>query len=59
MLLYVGGLNPDGSASKRPVLGYGESFRRKGVVCKSRSTGLACKRGAHGFFLSRDERRYF
>jgi hypothetical protein len=59
LLLYIGALNPDGSAWKRPVLEYGETFRRKGFVCKSRSTGLTCKRGAHGFFLSREKQRYF
>jgi hypothetical protein len=59
LLLYVGGLNPDGSTSKRPVLEYGETFRRKGFVCKSRSTGLTCKRRSHGFFLSREEQRYY
>ena len=38
---------------------YGKTWRRNGDRCVSRSTGLTCRRGAHGFFLSRDSQRYF
>jgi hypothetical protein len=36
-----------------PVLAYGKTWRRGGFVCTSQADGLTCRRGAHGFFLSR------
>jgi len=44
----------------KPVLGYGETWRRQGFTCRSRSVGLTCRntRG-HGFFLSRQRWRVF
>jgi len=57
--LYVGGYNPDGSSSRRPVLGYGDTWQRKGFSCTSRRSGLTCERGEHGFELARAQRRYF
>ncbi len=59
LALAVDGVKPDGSTSKRPVLDYGETFRRKGFTCTSRSSGLTCKRRSHGFVLSREAQRYF
>jgi len=39
---------------KAPVLGYGSSWRGRGVTCTSRRTGLTCRnRSGHGFFMSR------
>jgi hypothetical protein len=36
-------------------LAYGHKWRRKGIVCRSRRSGLRChNRKGHGFFLSRD-----
>ena len=57
--LYIGGYNDDGSQDKRPVLRYGKSWKRGGYRCVSRSTGLTCRRGSHGFFVSRESQRYF
>ena len=57
--LYIGGYNDDGSQDKRPVLRYGKTFKRGGYRCVSRSTGLTCRRGSHGFFVSRESQRYF
>ena len=57
--LYVSGFNENGKRDKRPVLGYGKTWRRDGYRCVSRSSGLTCRRGAHGFFLSRESQRYF
>ena len=58
--LPISGYNGEGRAySKRPVLGYGKTWKRSGFTCVSRSTGLTCRRGSHGFFLSRESRRLF
>jgi hypothetical protein len=39
-----------------PVLGYGQRWRRDGIVCVSRRSGLRCRNHFdHGFFLSRDD----
>ena len=39
-----------------PELAYGKKWRRKGIVCVSRTSGLRChNRKGHGFFLSRDD----
>jgi hypothetical protein len=43
----------------RPVLGYGRTWRRGGYTCVSRSTGVSCRRGSHGFFLSRERQHYY
>jgi len=60
LLLYIGGYTDDDTPrAPRPVLAYGERFERRGYTCTSRRTGLTCKRGAHGFFLSRERQRLF
>ena len=42
------------------VLAYGHSFRRTGIECTSRFTGLTCSNeSGHGFFLSRQSWRRF
>jgi hypothetical protein len=42
------------------VLGYGQTWRRGGFSCVSRSTGLTCTNlSRHGFFLSRERSRLF
>ena len=58
--LPISGYNGEGEPySKRPVLKYGKTWKRDGYTCVSRSTGLTCRRGSHGFFLSREKRRLF
>jgi hypothetical protein len=54
-------LAADGDLPKaaRPVLGYGRTWRRGGYTCVSRSTGLTCRRGSHGFLLSREKQSYY
>jgi uncharacterized protein DUF6636 len=43
-----------------PVLAYGHSWRRGGISCTSRPTGLTCSnRSRHGFFLSRQKWQVF
>jgi len=38
------------------TLKYGAKWKRNGIVCRSRRTGLRChNRKHHGFFLSRDD----
>jgi hypothetical protein len=38
------------------TLKYGAKWKRNGIVCRSRRSGLRChNRNHHGFFLSRDE----
>ena len=60
LLLSIGGWNGEQQPrDPRPVLRYGKRFERRGYTCKSRSTGLRCTRGAHGFFLSRERQRLF
>jgi hypothetical protein len=42
------------------ILSYGSSWKRAGLVCVSRRTGLTCtNRSRHGFFLSRERWRVF
>jgi hypothetical protein len=42
------------------VLRYGQTWRRGGLNCTSRVTGLTCRNGVgHGFFLSRASWRVF
>jgi hypothetical protein len=42
------------------VLPYGSTWRRSGIVCTSRATGLTCKNASgRGFFLSRQRWRRF
>ena len=56
----ISGYNGEGREySRRPVLGYGKTWKRSGFTCVSRSSGLTCRRGSHGFFLSRESRRFF
>ena len=52
LLNSIGGYNgEDVPRSKRPVLAYGDVFEKRGYRCKSRDTGLTCRRNGHGFFL--------
>jgi hypothetical protein len=45
---------------RAPVLAYGHSWRRGGISCTSRPTGLTCSnRSRHGFFLSRQKWQLF
>ena len=42
------------------TLEYGSKWKRNGIVCTSKTTGLRCRNGkGHGFFLSRDKWRKF
>ena len=42
------------------ILAYGQTWRRGGFRCTSRTTGLTCtNRSGHGFFLSRQRWRLF
>jgi hypothetical protein len=42
------------------ILGYGRTWRRNGIVCRSATTGLTCRnRSGRGFFLSRARWRVF
>jgi hypothetical protein len=59
LLLVIGGYDlRDETVTRRGVLPYGRTFRSGGYSCTSRSTGLSCRRGAHGFFLSRERQSY-
>lgn len=43
-----------------PVLAYGGKWKRKGIMCRSRRSGLTCTNKLdHGFFLSRNSWRTF
>jgi hypothetical protein len=43
-----------------PVLAYGSTWRRGGIVCASRAAGLTCENASgRGFFLSRQRWRRF
>ena len=43
-----------------PILRYGRTWRRGGIVCRSRRTGLRCSnRSGHGFTLARQAWRIF
>ena len=45
---------------RRAVLAYGTTWRKRGITCRSRSVGLACRNAAgHGFFLSRERWQRF
>ncbi len=48
-------VNPSGSpcCGRTEILNTGNSWSLDGFVCTVRDGGLACKRGAHGFFISR------
>ena len=47
-------------AANARVLGYGTSWRGRGITCTSRRIGLTCKnRKGHGFFLTRAHWRAF
>ena len=46
--------------SRFRVLPYGSTWRRDGIACRSRTTGLTCTNAAgRGFFLSRERWRIF
>jgi hypothetical protein len=59
LLLLIVGFRPSGGRSPRPTLAHGRTWSRSGYTCRSRTSGLTCRRGAHGFFLSRKRQRYF
>jgi len=43
-----------------PVLRYGRTWRRNGIVCVSRRSGLRCRNtDAHGFEINRSRQRLF
>jgi hypothetical protein len=45
---------------KAPLLAYGRTWRRDGIVCRSQTTGLRCmNRSGHGFTLARGAWRTF
>jgi hypothetical protein len=45
---------------RTPILRYGTTWRRAGIVCRSRRTGLRCTNGrGHGFVLARERWRVF
>lgn len=41
----------------KPQLPYGRTWSRGWIACVSRTTGLTCRSGRHGFFLSREKWR--
>jgi hypothetical protein len=44
----------------QPILAYGATWRRRGFLCTSASSGLTCRNtSGHGFFLSRERWRRF
>jgi Family of unknown function (DUF6636) len=55
LLLYLGGWTPSGKREARPTLAYGSVWQRSGYRCVSKTTGLECRRGNHGFLLSKDK----
>jgi hypothetical protein len=59
LLLLIVGFRPTGGRSPRPVLSHGRTWRRSGYTCRSRASGLTCRRGGHGFLLSRKRQRYY
>lgn len=60
ILLLIGGYDPNTNQTKRPrTLAYGKTFRSAGYTCASRKSGLTCRRGTHGFFLSKERQRLF
>lgn len=52
-----GGTFAAGTQPATPVLAYGATWRRGPFACTSRSTGVTCRAGAHGIFLSRQSWR--
>ncbi len=46
-------------ADKRPTLRYGANWRHGGYRCVSKRTGVECRRGSHGFRLSREATRLY
>jgi hypothetical protein len=46
---------------RAPILAYGRSIARDGLVCASAPTGITCRstRTGHGFFISRQRYRLF
>ena len=50
----------DTALGARYALPYGQTWRRGGITCWSRVTGLTCRNASgHGFFLSRESWRRF
>ena len=50
----------DATPQTRHVLRYGQTWKRGGITCKSRTSGLTCKNHKHhGFFVSRASQRVF
>lgn len=50
----------DGYVARREVLRYGQTWRRSGVTCRLRTSGLSCRnRDGHGFHLARGAARRF
>ena len=61
---YPGACHGDAGATSLPgrrrVLGYGQTWSRGSLSCRSEFTGLTCRnRSRHGFFLSRERWRRF
>jgi len=52
-------IDGDYPKAARPKLAYGKSWKRDGYTCTSRQSGLTCRRGSHGFSVSRESQRYF
>ena len=45
---------------RAPILDYGRSFSRWGIVCRSEQSGMTCTNArGHGFTLSRRQQRVF
>ena len=59
LMLYIGGWNPQGNPDGRPTLAYGSVWQRAGYRCTSKMTGLECRRGEHGFLLSKEKIKLF
>lgn len=59
LLLYLGGWTPQGTQQPRLTLAYGSVWQRSGYRCVSRMTGLECRRGGHGFLLSKEKIRLY
>lgn len=60
ILLLIGGYDPNTNKTKpKRVLAYGKTFRSAGYTCVSRTSGLTCRKGSHGFFLSKERQRLF
>lgn len=45
--------------SAGPVLSYGKTWKAGPFTCKASTSGLDCRRGAHGFVMSRSKLRAY